>query len=45
MEVDEGSEREEVEKVLVKSESYVVLERKGLPAEVEEILLAAGTWV
>lgn len=32
----------EEDKVLVKDESYVVLEKKGLPAEVQEVISAAG---
>lgn len=30
------------DKVLVRDESYVVLEKKGLPAEVEQVIRTAG---
>lgn len=33
---------EEVERVLVRDENYVVLERRGLPVEVEQIVSTAG---
>ena len=34
---------EEMERVLVRDENYVVLERRGLPVEVEQIVSSAGT--
>ncbi|KAI5479591.1 nuclear pore complex protein Nup133 [Pseudohyphozyma bogoriensis] len=42
MDVDEA--KEDGEKVLVRDESFVVLERKGLPAEVEELLMDADPY-
>lgn len=45
MDLDEQRERtskEEQDKMLVKDESYVVLEKRGLPQEVQEVIRAAG---
>lgn len=47
MDVDEqfttvARQADELDKVLVKDQNYVVLERKGLPTEVEQLLSQAG---
>lgn len=41
MEVDD-MKRDLVDKVLARDENYTVLERKGLPTEVEAVILSAG---
>lgn len=50
MEVDDGvaagtSWKEGQDKLLVKDDRYTVHERKGLPVELHDVILAAGKWM